>query len=71
MAVRTAAPLPRLRARKRSTRRFAGVSGIAARSSSSTARVPSVEPSSTTMISFGMATAMTRSSRVRTVPTSL
>src|SRR5437870_5106419 len=70
-AALTAAPLPWLCAWKTSTRRFAGVSGVAARSSSSTTRVPSVEQSSTTMISFGMGTAMTRSRRVRTVPTSL
>ena len=71
MAARTAAPFPRFRGRKSSVRRLSGVSGMAAWTSSSAVGVPSVEPSSTTMISFGMRTAMTRSSSVRTVATSL
>ena len=47
------------------------MSGTSARYSASTSAVPSLEQSSTTMTSFGIGTARTRSSSVRTVATSL
>jgi hypothetical protein len=70
-AVRTAAPFPWFTSWKRKVQALSPVAGSDARSSSSTCRVPSVEQSSTMMISFRMGTAMTRSSSRRTVPTSL
>ncbi len=52
-AVRIAAPLPWFTSWKMRTSRLSGVSGVVRWNSSSTARVPSFEQSSTTMISFG------------------